>query len=667
MNPVYAVLPQAPDVATSRVFVATTLGVTAPGVVLAAGVTAAGFTLEHCSADGLDRLLDADATSRACILVESPAKALARALVDGSAAQCQDLLDAWCTAGRRLLQRALSQPARCLCADIDEIQRATPAWHEALARFLGAQAVSAAAAVGVAEPRPSPLDEFVAQAVVAQQAEASTLFEQLLACCVVLDAPQRVGPSPQEAAAALRELRMAAPRAATGPRADAGAASELETLRAEVQETLDRLFTAQADLEAALTDREALRRDLDAVRAEASQVLEQLAAGQGRLEAASAQRDTLRHELEAANDRSRAQENLLREAQQALGQTQDEARTAAEAARQEADTLLEKLHEAHEQLGRYYLEARALRSLPAMLAHGDGPLLGATGVHPAGEHVEGQHRHLDLQLRDVQFGGRRRPDARVRLVEHLGRPGLALFSSPPAGTWLSAWKTSGEEGTGEYMLIVPGDATGQAMLSHFGRTDWQVIADLAGLVLRGTLECGSARWAGVARRLCRELAAMPVRLRYDQLDVEQDGQVIRVRFGNVMFGAFEWPSVTVQWVPAGRSGRLELLAGTDDTYLPLTRWPADAEAAADRWCLPVGAGASGRDKRQAWAALPEVDRTFLLALLDALPAVAGRTSAAAGSHLAAASRVLLREAHALSKSLARRRLLRRLLGSVTSR
>lgn len=719
MNATYAVppLPTALDIATPRVFVVTTPGAAAPWLTSAAGTDWAGVRFEQCSLDELDRHLDDNENSRACLLVESPASALARGLADGSADECQGLLDAWSAAGRRLLLRALTQPARCLCANINEIHQAMPAWHQALARFLGVQTVSAPAAANPPDPVPNPLDELVAQAVVNEHREASTLFEQLLACCVVLDAPVRHAPAPLAAAGALRELRSAAPLPSSGPQVDAdGASVELESLRREAHETLDRLFTAQADLEAALIEREALRDELDTARAEARQALERLVAAQADLKAALTAQDTQRRELAAANDRSRRQESQLREAQQAqaesqsvadvarkaeaaasaaqealrreieaasdrsrrqegqlleaqraLGVAQAESRTAADAARQEADTLLEKLHEAHEQLGRYYLDARALRSVPAMLAHGDGPIIGATGVHLAGEHVEGRHRHLDLQLRDVQFLGRRRPDGRVRLVEHLGHPGLVLFSTPPTGSWLSAWETSGQEGVTDYMLIVPGDSAGQAALSRFGRTDWQVITDLAGLVLRGAMEGGSARWAGVARRLCRELAAMPVRLRYDQLEVEQDGKVLRARFGNAMFGALEWPSVTVQWAPDGASGRLELLAGAADAFPPLARWPVDSEAETDRWCIPVGAWAAGRDKRRAWAALPEVDRTFLLALLDALPAVESCAAAAAAGPLAIASRALLREAHALSRSLARRQLLRRLLGRVTSR
>lgn len=660
--------PSALGVSKLRVLVAETPGANAPWPPLGAGTSDAEFKFERCSADALDRQLDSDETARACLIVDSPVSALARALADGSEAECQTLLDAWCAAARRLLQRVMAQPTRCLCGHVDEIQRATPAWHQALARFLGVHPVKAASAGDRPGPGPNALDELVAQAIVSQHAEAAALFDQLLACCVVLDVPDRLESAPLAAADALRELRMAvATLQGDDSRARAGAAGpDVEALRAETHETLDRLFTTQADLEAALNEREALRRELDKTQAEARKVLERMAVEQVAQEAMSTERDALRRELDAVKGQNHEQARQLRES---LDEAQAESRAAAAAARQEADNLLESLHEAHEQLSRYYLDARALRSVPAVLAHGNGPIIGATGVHLAGEHVEGRHLHLDLQLRDVHFDRRRSPDARLRLVEHLGRPGLALFSASPAARWLSSWETSGQEGETEYMLIVPGDAAGQAALARLGRTDWQVVADLSGLVLRGTLEGGSARWAIVARRLCRELAAIPVRLRYDQLDVEHEGSVVRARFSKVMFGALEWPSVTVQWTPVGASGRLELLAGADDTFLPLARWPADtsADTATDRWNIPVGAGITGRNKRHAWSALPEVDRKFLFALLDALPAVEGRAPAAAATHLAIASRALLREAHALSKSLARRQLLRRLLARITSR
>jgi hypothetical protein len=240
-----------------------------------------------------------------------------------------------------------------------------------------------------------------------------------------------------------------------------------------------------------------------------------------------------------------------------------------------------------------------------------------------------------------------------------------LFSEPAAGHCLSAWETTGNEGEAAYMLIVPGDDAGRALLSRLGRTDWQVIVDLAGLALRGAREGGLHHWAHVARRLCRELAATPVRLRYDQLDVEQIDQGVCVRFGNAMFGALEWPSVAVLWTPEGASGRLELLAGSGDAFMPLARWPMGGAPESRRWAIPVGPGASTRDKRTAWASLPEVDRLFVLALLDALPAVEGRGPAAA-TRMASASRALLREAHALLKGIARRELFKRVLGRVHS-
>lgn len=654
--------------AEPRVFVATTPDLDAAWIAPGAGP---GPRLERCAADALARNLDGDGAARACVIVEPPVSSLARALTAGSETSCTDHLDAWCTAARQLLQRAVAQPARCLCANVDEIRLAIPAWHEALARFLGTRALNVAAVEGLPRTTPDELDLFVAQAAVTQHREAAALFEQLLACCIVLGAHDRAPPTALAAASALRQLRIAA----AGRRSTAGESpsGQVDVSPTEARETLDRLYTAQADLEASLTNQASLRRELDATRAEALQTSERLAALQGQLDAATAGQDALGRELEAARQRCLELEGQLREMQQAQDEYRATAREAADAARREgdaarreADTLLEKLHEAHEQLARHYLDARTLRSMPAILGHGSGPIVGATSVHPIGEHAEGRHRHLDVQLRDLHIGGRRRPDARVRIVEHLGRPGLVLFSEAPAGPWLSAWETSGSEGTSEYMLIVPGDEAGQAALSRFGRSDWLTIVDLAGLVLRGAVESGSERWAVVARRLCRELSAMSPRLRYDRLDVEQDGQAIRVCFGNAMFGALDWSSVNLRWLPSGRSGRLELLAGdAADSYLPLARWPVEADAPHEGWPIPVGSWATARDKRNAWSSLPEIDRSFVLALLDALPAVQGRAPAA--DQLAVAARAGLREAQALSRSLARRRTLRRALGRLTSR
>jgi hypothetical protein len=69
-----------------------------------------------------------------------------------------------------------------------------------------------------------------------------------------------------------------------------------------------------------------------------------------------------------------------------------------------------------------------------------------------------EERELTVMLRSVQSAARQVPDATVRLVEHHGHPGLAVFAPPGAEPLFAAWQESGREANRSYMLLVPSGA-----------------------------------------------------------------------------------------------------------------------------------------------------------------------------------------------------------------
>jgi hypothetical protein len=331
-------------------------------------------------------------------------------------------------------------------------------------------------------------------------------------------------------------------------------------------------------------------------------------------------------------------------------------------ARRDSEVLLGKLHESHRELYRYYLEWRAGQTMPPALAYPGGPRLRAVGVRPTSAHETGPHRHLDLELQDVTLGGTRRPDLRVRLVEHAGRPGLALFQDSQEESLLSAWRAGGQEAGQTFMLVVPSDSSCQGLLAHLGRTDWRVLCDLAGLACRGAAEAppAQARWRGVAARLVDQLAALPPRLRYDQAELaEADGRA-QVRFRQAAFGPREFESLQLQLDP---KGTLALLADDAAGLWPLAAWPVDESGSpVPHWQVPVGPDQPSRAKRMQWAALTASDRELVLALLDALPGVAEQAAQPTASRLAPAALALHRDARRQLDIMAGRQQLRRLLG-----
>jgi hypothetical protein len=331
----------------------------------------------------------------------------------------------------------------------------------------------------------------------------------------------------------------------------------------------------------------------------------------------------------------------------------DEARRAAAAARKETETLLAGLHEAHEGLARHYLAWRSLQAMPAPLAHPDGPLLRASGVSVTATSRGGVHRHADLFLRDVSVGARRWADTPVRLVDHGGQPGLLIFASPSLQPLLSAWQPNGREGDREFMLIVPGDDPAREMLARLGASDWRIVCDLAGLMRRGAVESDVDRghWSDVAGRLCRQLACLPVRWRYDGVELASEASYLVVRFKAGTFGAVALEHLDVR-IEAG--GEVAFLNPGPGRELAVSCWPVDAsEGPAAAWRLPLGQVVPVAGRRSTWAAMPAPDRALVLGVLSALPGAlaglpGGSTLVRAGA--AAHRRARLREMQAAWRS-----------------
>lgn len=288
--------------------------------------------------------------------------------------------------------------------------------------------------------------------------------------------------------------------------------------------------------------------------------------------------------------------------------------------------LLGPLHEAQEQAARCHLELQALKSRPGALARDGAPVLRSLGLRCLGEAGSGSHRHVDFRLLDASTPARRWPAGLdARLVLHRGRPGIALLSDGARSAPLAAWHAHGREGEREFMLFIPGDQGGRQALNSLGATDWSVLCDLAGLLLRGCAEAGLSSWEMAAHQLCRQLSQGATRLRYDGLRVQAGRDGLDVVFERVLYGATAFAALALRWHPAADGGSLELCARAEDPVLPLSDWPFDdAGTPAPAWPVPVGRGQTGGAKQAAWGALCAEDRELLLAILDAMPAVAQR-------------------------------------------
>ncbi|MCD0421000.1 hypothetical protein LOC51_27600 [Rubrivivax sp. JA1024] len=288
--------------------------------------------------------------------------------------------------------------------------------------------------------------------------------------------------------------------------------------------------------------------------------------------------------------------------------------------------LLGPLHDAQEQAARCHLELQALRSRPGALARDGAPVLRCVGLRCLGEAGAGSHRHVDFRLLDASTSVRRwATGLDARLVLHRGRPGIAIFSDGARTAPLAAWHAHGRESEREFMLFIPSDEGGRQALNSLGATDWSVLCDLAGLLLRGCGEAELGSWQMAAHQLCRQLSQGATRLRYDGLRVQHGADGLDVVFERALYGATAFAALTLRWHPAVDGGSLELLARTEGPVLPLSAWPVDDTGTpSPAWPVPVGRGLTGGDKQAVWGALCAEDRELLLAILDAMPAAAQR-------------------------------------------
>lgn len=305
---------------------------------------------------------------------------------------------------------------------------------------------------------------------------------------------------------------------------------------------------------------------------------------------------------------------------------------------QEAELLLLQLHQVQEELEHYYLAWRSLQEQPAA----------AVQAVPAGKRVDrveiGQerdtppHRELVVRLHGVHADDRTLPKVEARLVEHHGRPGVALFVADGHPTPLMAWQPTGREEGRDYLLLVPADAPAAQRLQSLGRGDWALLLQMVDATVGALhkVESGTAqRWQVVAERLRRQLAALPARLRYDRIDASPAADApdaIDASLAPVSFGAREAAELRLRWWPrAAGGGELELLLGADSATPPLAHWPVEPDGRwAPRWRLPLGQLAH-HERERAWRTLSVDDRAMLLGVLDALPAVAQRASGESGA------------------------------------
>jgi hypothetical protein len=458
------------------------------------------------------------------------------------------------------------------------------------------------------------------------------------------------------------------------------AAQRLASLQSQLQEAQDArraADTAETTARAALDEAQGRARQLESrlLEVQAAERAAQVAAG--RLETLVRERELelsdMRSRLDDADAQRHAVAKQLSDVESRLRDALDREGVAQASARrlearvhelEEQDVLtLQQLHQVQEELEHHFLELKRRDEAP--------PEPAAAGLRIGAEANKAPHRHLDVILTPTPEAGLG-ADAplRLRLVQHHGRPGLALFAPPDAPPPLGAWQPSGQESGTPFMLVVPSDPAGRAALERLGTGDWQTFTHLVDLLERQLAESNepaAKRWADVARHLAVHVADLAPRLRYDAAVARttDEGQ-LEVMLQEPSFGDRRLATIRLQW--EGRSQTpLVWLRSSEDTVPDLACWPVDADGRLEpRWTVPVGAALSAADKRRQWGQLSARDQALVTSVLDALPdAVARAPAPPSGRHvgdLREQARALRQEAGRHLRAARVRTLIRRALG-----
>lgn len=331
----------------------------------------------------------------------------------------------------------------------------------------------------------------------------------------------------------------------------------------------------------------------------------------------------------------------------------------------DSDLLRLQLEQAQEELDSAYdrLAQSGASRHPAISAHAKAMrVLEAVDSPP--------HRHLHVDLRQVQLGARHWPSLEVRLLEHRGHPGLGFFAAGSDPEVVSVWQTSGDENGRSFMLIIPSDDAGRLLLARLGTSDWRTVRGTVDVLvhhLRHAESSSAASWLVVASRLQSQLDVMAPRLRYDKAQVHADPSNpgwLQVSFAEVDYGGRSLGDVHWLWQPT--RGELRWMAPASGIAAPLGSWPAVGDGTLQpELVLPSTKRMNAVATRNWWAALSDHERQLVLGLLDALLGAVRQLAPEAASGVPPASGIA-QAAEALHRD-ARRALLQLRLRSTARR
>lgn len=585
----------------------------------------------HVGTEADLRRLGEFAGARWLVLVENPVHGLARSLVRAPDADIEAWMNRWVHVGRELMNLLQTRPGQSLFVDWSEALAAPERFAACLRERLGADVTMGAAAID----EPADLAAVaLARLALARHRQASALAAELEAACMPLGGTATDDESPGSASSAdgLQDVALAWSTIATlqrrlldtarsetqalGRARDLG--SQLESATAGLQNTEQALNEAIAARIAAKDAADSLELKLAFDAQERAAKVLALDAARQRLDELQAERDACRVELERhARDMVALQARVLR-------------------AEREDAHLLMQLHETQEVIeqeivARQQADQRLLEASGQLTMHQAGAALTAAKVVLGAERDDEPYRELDVAFAGVRLHDMPLGDVGMRLIEHRQHPGLVVFEGEAGQRLLSSWHESGSEGERRYMLLVPADDAGSALLDRLPSADRRRLDDAIDLLERSLIGAPAhATWLALVRRLKVEIKERQPRFRFNAMDVQPvEGRpsTLEVSFIGAEFGARSWSVLRARWQPGARHP-VELVHGADRAEMfPLRGWrrlTGDPAQPLDAWVMPLASAPGRSEGFDTWQTLDQGDADFLTALLDALPAAAHR-------------------------------------------
>lgn len=328
------------------------------------------------------------------------------------------------------------------------------------------------------------------------------------------------------------------------------------------------------------------------------------------LESANSSLSTRHSELLAEHDALQSKHFSLIAERDSLAQ---KLKRTSQLATDAHNLLLQEILNAHQESEHFFEQWKSLEA--SVAPH----CLTAERILRGGEKHHPPHRHLDFVFESVSLFERRWERLPVRLVEHRGNAGLAVFDPASNGAKpLYHWEPSGQESGQDFMLLVPSNAKAAAKLVSFPTSDLLLAHDATAKIL-GHLSVHEGReadcWLPVARRLLQEIEEIPERLHYDSVSGFVNGgaghPLIRFNAANLYFRGNCARAFVLDWTPAPSGGTLLLKPSEADTPMLVSSAPE----------VIIGFASNEEEDsiRKLWLRLTAHDQAFLLLLAKALP------------------------------------------------